>query len=407
MRAEPTRLSRTRRFASVCALAACMAWPAQAQPSAAGSVAPPVRADVALSGSVLAARNVTDHAACQSECQRTPGCTGYSFNRAAKANCSLLGGALTDVAVVGAVSCRMPCDAERKTALPPRPPVATLRMPPPATVGAPVLPVNPPPRAQLLPLQPPPATPATLGATASTSSASTGAGLPPSTNLPPCVPGRVSVAGSCSSAAVPATPAAPLAPSTITLLPTSDNTIGSSGVDPAPERTVHPSNYWSAAPGIGMGCNQLMYSGGQFISCARGLMRFNLAPLAGKTIQSAVLRLTASAVGSGPYKDAWYVAASASPWNAGTVTWLNYGELTHTASISTLEPPAQLGQVVNLDQTATVRNWLTGAYTNNGFVMALTRETLHNCGCNSQNHFEFHSREDAQGRGPQLIVTYQ
>ncbi len=84
---------------------------ARAQPSAVGTVAPPVRADMALRGSVLATRNVADHLACQSECQRTSSCTGYSFDRAAKANCALLGGALTDVALQGAVSCRMPCVA--------------------------------------------------------------------------------------------------------------------------------------------------------------------------------------------------------------------------------------------------------------------------------------------------------
>jgi len=98
--------------AIVVALGATFSSALHAQPSAAGTVAPPVRADVALSGKVLASTNVGDSPACQSECKRTPGCSGYSFNRHAKANCTLLTGKLTDLAVTGAVSCRMPCAVE-------------------------------------------------------------------------------------------------------------------------------------------------------------------------------------------------------------------------------------------------------------------------------------------------------
>ena len=50
-------------------LAAAAFSAAQAQPSAAGTVTPPVRADMALRGSVLATRNVANYRACHSECQ--------------------------------------------------------------------------------------------------------------------------------------------------------------------------------------------------------------------------------------------------------------------------------------------------------------------------------------------------
>jgi len=107
-----------RRYAAALAIASTGFTAAQAQPSAAGTVSPPVRADIALSGKVLAAHDASNHLACQSECKGTAGCTGYSFNRNAKASCTLLGGTLADVAVTGAVSCRMPCDASPvKTAL--------------------------------------------------------------------------------------------------------------------------------------------------------------------------------------------------------------------------------------------------------------------------------------------------
>jgi hypothetical protein len=69
--------------------------------------------------------------------------------------------------------------------------------------------------------------------------------------------------------------------------------------------------------------------------------------------------------------------------------------------------PTLIGQVYNLDQTATVRNWVSGAYANHGFAMGLSREQLRGCSCISLDHFEFHSREDAGGRGPKLVVTYQ
>jgi hypothetical protein len=212
--------------------------------------------------------------------------------------------------------------------------------------------------------------------------------------------GRTSVA--------PGTPPPP-ASTTITLVPSNDNTIGSSSLSATAENSVHPINYWFATPGIGMGCNHIYVAGtgAQHLSCARGLIKFNLAVLAGKTIQSAALSLTTSASGTGSYRDSWYVAASASPWAGSSVTWINYADQTYTASIGTHNPPTQAGQVFNLDQTATVRSWVSGAYANNGFAMALSREQLRACSCNSLDAFEFHSHEDTLGRGPKLIVTYQ
>ena len=189
-----------------------------------------------------------------------------------------------------------------------------------------------------------------------------------------------------------------------------DNTIASSSLSAVYQTAVYAANYWTATtPGIGMGCDQLFVAltAGQHISCARGLVQFNLAALAGKTIQSATLSLTTSAAGVGRYKDPWYVAASASAWSGSSVTWINYGDRTYTPSISVHNAPTQVGQVFNLDQTATVRSWLTGAYANNGFAMALTQEQLRSCGCISLDHFEFHSHEDPGGRGPKLIVTYR
>jgi hypothetical protein len=370
------------------ALAICAAAlpAAQAQPPA-GPVTPPARADVALSGKVLAARSVTSHAACLSECRGTPGCTGYSFNPAAKGSCSLLAGALTDVAVKGAVSCRMPCEPE-------------LRKP-----GSQRLPATPD-----LPMRQPPA----AAGIASTQSPSFGTGPVPYTPLPPCVPGRVSVVGSCSNAAVAATPAGtstppPAASTTVTLLPVNDNTIASSSVTAADQTTVFPVGYWfQGTSGIGMGCNHYLLAGNQTwqLTCARGLIKFNVASLAGKTIQSATLTLTTSASGVGSFKDPWYVAAGSSGWSGSTVTWINYVDQIYQASRSANQSaPTFVGQVFSLDQTATVRNWVSGLYANNGLAMGLVQERL--LASQSLDAFAFYSSEDPGGRGPKLVVTYQ
>ena len=223
------------------------------------------------------------------------------------------------------------------------------------------------------------------------------------------------VAGKAGSTTATVPTTAPPPPTTVTLYPVNDNTIASSSLPPAPgnpvaELTVYQNNYWFASPGIGMGCNHLygVITGIQHISCARGLVKFDLAALAGKTIQSATLSLTASAHGIGRYPDPWYIAAGASPWAGNTVTWVNYGEQVYTASVINQNAPTFVGQVFNTDQTVTVRNWLSGFYANHGFAMALQREQLRFCACDSIDLFEFSSNEDPTvARRPRLTVTYQ
>jgi len=121
----------TRHWAVLVAVIAALANGVQAQPIATASVTPPARIDTALRGNVLATINVAGYGACQAECKRVGGCTGYTFvgggaapvllgsrnslpggaARRQPANCTLLGGKLDDVATRGAVSCRMPCEA--------------------------------------------------------------------------------------------------------------------------------------------------------------------------------------------------------------------------------------------------------------------------------------------------------
>ena len=166
---------------AVPALLSTLLWAAShanAQPTATGSVTPPARSDIALRGQVLATVQVKSHAACQAECKRVAGCTGYNFSGGevhlppprgggfggpptpTLSSCLLMTGGLTDAAAAGVVSCRMPCEAGATTAatgtlgpLTPLQPVTPGRQPGGMQLGPPITPA--PPTATVLPAVPP------------------------------------------------------------------------------------------------------------------------------------------------------------------------------------------------------------------------------------------------------------
>ena len=108
---------------------------AEAQPAAAVSMAPPARANTALSGTVLRELPAADLAACQTECNRTQGCTGWNFvdsitpaprstllgepGKRQPAKCTLLTGKLGDAPATGVASCVMPCTSAPGKGAPP------------------------------------------------------------------------------------------------------------------------------------------------------------------------------------------------------------------------------------------------------------------------------------------------
>jgi hypothetical protein len=195
---------------------------------------------------------------------------------------------------------------------------------------------------------------------------------------------------------------------TVSLPAVADNTLGASSLNAATANTAFPYNYGYATPGIGVGC-LWQYSSlvGQQSNCARGLVKFDLTSLAGKTIQSATLRLQTSYYGVGYVPRAWYVYALATAWSGSTITWNGASSFQHYVYSQTDQnPPTYSGQIFNLDQTTTVRNWLGGVYANNGFEMGLNN-LVYPAPSNSLDAFEFYSSEDTGGHGPQLIVTYQ
>jgi hypothetical protein len=137
-------------------------------------------------------------------------------------------------------------------------------------------------------------------------------------------------------------------------------------------------------------------------------VQFNLGSLAGKTIISAALQLQTFSYGVGYNPRQWHVYALSSGWSGNTVTWNIASNLLHyTYSETTHNPPTYSNQIFTIDETNTVRNWVSGAYANDGFAFGLNNLLFPDPYAISLDAFEFFSREDSGGRGPKLIVTYQ
>lgn len=188
---------------------------------------------------------------------------------------------------------------------------------------------------------------------------------------------------------------------TITFTPQFENFVMSSSTDPTRARTVFRDS------GFGVGCNWV-YSfvfGIQDYVCTQGLLKFNLSTLVGKTIESALLRLTASSIGVGSFPKPWYVRASASDWSTSTVTWniiASPGFLYFTGSEIVINPPTRQDQVYNIDVTTIVRNWASETWANNGLIFGSHDFTFPNA--TSFDSFGFYGRTDLAG--PKLSVVY-
>ncbi len=224
-----------------------------------------------------------------------------------------------------------------------------------------------------------------------------------------------SVAGRMGSTTATVPTTAPPAPTTVVLYPVNDNTIVKGTLNATYANSVYPYNYWFASPGIGMGCSwfpTLTAAVGVFeqqSTCAEGLLKFDLTSLAGKTIQRATLSLQSTSFGVGTNPRQWFVTALSSGWNGTSVTWNSAAPPQYYTGSGTLQnSPTAVGQVYNLDQTTTVRNWVSGFYVNNGYRMGLWDNFAPPNPVVSADFFEFHSNEDPTvARRPRLTVTYQ
>lgn len=193
-----------------------------------------------------------------------------------------------------------------------------------------------------------------------------------------------------------------------------DNTVIFSAVTPASQTKVYAFNALFPEPAVAVGCSWLYSPMIGFAPehvdalCANGLIKFNVSSLTGKTILSAKLRLTTRVYGVGFVPRRWFIYALASPWDGATVNWNQTTGFQHYVYSQTQhDPPGYAGQVFELDQTTTVKNWVGGSYQNQGFQLGPVNPLLPYVTSSSLDAFEFHSSEDPGGRGPKLIVTYQ
>jgi len=195
------------------------------------------------------------------------------------------------------------------------------------------------------------------------------------------------------------------ASATVNLYPVNDNLLMMNSTNTATANTSYPSGNELA---VGCGWNYWydslasMYI--QDVLCGQSLMKFNVAALAGKTIDSATLKLTTDYAGVGYYPRNWYIAALISSWTS-TVTW-NIAS-TFTYDITTKQifaPPTNAGQIYNVNVSSIVQAWADGTTLNNGLILETTDYSFPYA--TSVDYFAFYSSEAGGSVSPILTVTY-
>jgi List-Bact-rpt repeat protein len=179
---------------------------------------------------------------------------------------------------------------------------------------------------------------------------------------------------------------------TVTLQALASNCALYSSLDSAAANTAHPNCY--PAAGINSFWN---FAGGSALAAA-GAVKFNTATLAGKTIESATLKLEVSTAGVGYYPKNFKIGAVYTSWNPATLTWNAMASwLYYTASWLTYSYPTYSGQVYNINLTTTVQSWASGTYVNNGLGI-LSADYTSPGNVTSFDIYEFYA--------PTLTVTY-
>jgi hypothetical protein len=199
---------------------------------------------------------------------------------------------------------------------------------------------------------------------------------------------------------------------TITLTAQYDNLVRSSNLPYDPETNVNPADwqktvYENAMVGVGCNWTYSYVADMQFSDCFASLVKFNISTLAGKTVDSATLKLVVNSKGVGNLARQWYLRALATSWSHTTVTWDNIAVHDYYIASESLQWPPQLTaqESYEIDVTTTVRNWLNGDYYNYGLILESADYTTWPYGT-SFDAFDFYSKEDPAGEGPKLIVTY-
>jgi hypothetical protein len=187
---------------------------------------------------------------------------------------------------------------------------------------------------------------------------------------------------------------------TVTLKPQYDNLVMADNLG-VNNNSVFQNAY------LGVGCNWtgVSYIGTQEYICEQSLVKFNTSTLAGKTIDSATLKLVVQTSGVGYYPRNWHIRALATSWSPATVTWNVVGNLQYyTASEIIKLPPTYSRQIYEINVTNIVRNWANSTWGNNGLIFGSQDYTFPYTV--SLDVFQFYPLEDTGGDWPKLIVTY-
>jgi len=190
---------------------------------------------------------------------------------------------------------------------------------------------------------------------------------------------------------------------TVTFKPQYDNLVMVQSNNSSTANTVYQNAY------LTVGCDwvysYLTYT--QDFVCSESLVKFDTSSLAGKTIDSATLKLVTSSCGVGYYPRPWHVMAMLTSWSPTTVTWnIILNSQLYKDSEIVLYPPCYYGQseIFEIDATDIVQNWTSGTWNNYGLIFESEDYTFPND--TSFDAFEFYSLEDTGQDWPKLIVTY-
>lgn len=126
----------------------------------------------------------------------------------------------------------------------------------------------------------------------------------------------------------------------------------------------------------------------------RTYIRFALPTSIGNCVTRATLRIKKN-LGTTPGIKAYRVTSS---WNSSSVTWNNKPGYTTIGCTSACSLDS--GSWYKIDATAMVRNWITGLYSNYGFVIKEPSEN------NSEQKTRWYSSDAPSPNKPELVIKY-
>jgi hypothetical protein len=191
-------------------------------------------------------------------------------------------------------------------------------------------------------------------------------------------------------------------PSEITVYASEDNSLIYSSTDPAPGNTTYRLG------SLEVGCNFSVLPFSTEYVCGEGLMRFPVqSQIAGRTIQSAELRLYPQSIGADLATN-FRVAAVARTWSTTTVTSnnLHNGSEVYLAGQVQRAAPTTTALPFTLDVTSIVRSWANGTFVNNGLLLW---DTATFPALSVLRSVSFDSADDFSdpARRPQLVIRFQ